>query len=87
MEASNAGDAKRAAERNGLVPLLVVGAVLVAAYFGWEALGRGPRPEPFGPWSDANQVAPDPPALAPVLGQAGPSVLDEGEEDVEDDPR
>ena len=77
-------DPKSPAERNGLVPLLVVGAVLVAVYFGWQTLGRRPRSEPFGPWSDAHQVAPDPPALAPATGQGGPSVAVEDEDEPEE---
>ena len=77
----------RATVRNGLVPLLVIAAVLGTAYLGWEALGRRPRPEPFGPWSDAHQIAPDPPALPSAVGESGPIQLDDGDEDLDDEAR
>lgn len=75
------------ARRNGLMPLVVIAALLVAVYAAWGALGRRPRPDPFGPWSDAHQVAPDPPALPGGTGESGPAVFDEGDDEIEDEAR
>ena len=87
-----AASASVASERSALPIFLPLVALAVLAYAGWLGLGTRRAPDPFGPWSDANQLAPGPRAPIAPPSEEGLAVADtvpvgpaEDEEDDEDD--